>query len=304
MNFGKTKRTQLVILSIPLALFLILISSFYIYPRFFQKKIARVPAETEQSAPASPDAFQGAIMPQATSPAADTREEMRRDGVNFEYCKNDPEEHYKREEATSPHHLLYATLLAIAKRDESVCAAIDSGKDADGVTCNDKYALMMAVTDGDCGKIRNKDIALLCDASQKNDVSLCAPGSDETGKKTCEASVSGSESGCDGLPGDQKGICMNNFFFGKALRSHDAGVCDKIDVSSQTGAVDDMYCRVVAGEDPQKEWNDIYVNSACYAKYAKSVAKNTNDASLCEKIWDKTNDNKVTYEECVAQFNR
>ncbi len=227
--------------------------------------------------------------------------------ADFESCQKDPESDFRKSDASTPEHVFYAGFLSLAKKSLSVCDEVGVMKDSNGFTCAEKYLLIsvLSLNSGlDCSQISNKELSISCFANQKKDQALCEQISDLPKKIICQAIASDEKSKCEGLSEDQSVNCSNSFTLVKALSKNDANLCEQINNSVKGGAYEKAYCRISLGQNPQKEWNDFYVNEVCLKKFIESVIEEKKDVSLCEKIPDKDATNKSLYVGCLDQFKK
>jgi hypothetical protein len=298
MEPEKTKKIYLSVLIFLLVLLAAVASYFYTYTKFFQKQPVGT-GSTNQAAQSksSGASTKGAINNKTGNSSAGSAT------TNLGNCQQDPENDFRKEDGANPGRVFYASLLALTKKDATVCSLTGSTKDSSGVTCEEKYTLLTIIaTNGDCSKIGNKDLSISCLANQQKNVAVCGQISDSAKKITCEAIAGGDMAKCSVLPAAQKDSCNSSFLFVKALSNKDVSLCGQINLTVAGGRFENATCRVLLGQDRQKEWNDFYASNVCLQKYTNLTAKEKNDVALCEKIPDKTAGNKDLYASCLAQF--
>lgn len=229
--------------------------------------------------------------------------ESKQADVLLERCLQEPLDDY-RKDANDINGLnyFYASMLATVENDIAVCDMLK--KDEDIRQCQDRFYTFTSVAskNDQCAKIGDVDLAGFCNARIKNDPSFCRGTVSMYNTVFCEAAITGDVGKCNSLTDEYRGQCLDNITLVKAFESNRMEDCDNIHVDTRDGRFNRAQCRILLGDDPQKEWVDVYKNNACLEKYIFKVVMEKKDISICERIPQKLLDNKQLYDECKKQF--
>lgn len=263
MNSGETKKIYLVISAVVVFLLLILVAYFYVYSNYLSESGSiRVNKENILNG-------NSINILELQSNSALTASD------NLENCKNNPESEFENSKASSQEqeYVFYASFLAFARRSSLICEKTSSAKDSNGMTCAERYLMFTTFLSGnpECDKISNKELSISCSANKEKKEVLCDQISDVLKRTICQAIASEDEKKCYTLSSDQIGNCLNSFLVTKALKKNDIGVCDQIDILVQGGSFEKGYCKIALSQDPQKEWNDLYIKEVCLKKNSQDV---------------------------------
>lgn len=256
------------------------------------------------------------------------RENKRVTLTQFEECLNEEKEPILDVE-NDWKDIYYIIVKALIEKDKNICLSI---KIRDGQNyCMEEFEKFMFLMNLNkdktiCQKFADSPSEYKeCLGYVNKDLKYCDEIDDPFEKITCQGIILGPKE-CEKLSGSYKtercinvkgkekiergcgeiseemakSLCKNGIYFLQALEKKDEKICDLIDM--KTGRFTILFCRVLTGKNPQKEWRHFYSQNACYEKFAVDVARIKNDPSLCEKIPLKDSNNQRLYQECIHQF--